>query len=223
MITFSAIKYYLSSVPTILSGMSFWKIPLIFFHKPVLVKIRGNFAFFIKNLMDAWTLKEVILDEQYIKYSKVRPDWIVVDIGGALGDFAIIAAQKAKKVYTFEANKNIFQLLKKNILINNCKNIEAYHEKVRSLDKIFKKNRISRCDFLKVDCEGCEYEIFNKISEYTLLRIKRISMEIHLFDRNMEKKYLKLKIHLKKNGFILKETNSPVHGYLKFFFASRAF
>ncbi|MDP3790211.1 MAG: FkbM family methyltransferase, partial [Candidatus Omnitrophota bacterium] len=48
-----------------------------------------------------------------------------------------------------------------------------------SLSDIFDDNGLSHCDFLKMDCEGAEYEIlYNTPLEY-LKRIKSISMEYH--------------------------------------------
>jgi FkbM family methyltransferase len=48
-----------------------------------------------------------------------------------------------------------------------------------SLSDIFKENKIERCDILKVDCEGAEFEIFyNTPAEY-FQKIKKICLEYH--------------------------------------------
>ncbi len=48
-----------------------------------------------------------------------------------------------------------------------------------TLKDVFDKNRLSHCDFLKLDCEGAEYEIlFNTPVDY-LGRIEAIAMEYH--------------------------------------------
>jgi FkbM family methyltransferase len=51
--------------------------------------------------------------------------------------------------------------------------------KVISLAEIFKKHKIEKCDFLKVDCEGGEYEIFEKAPKSVFSKIHRLSLEYH--------------------------------------------
>lgn len=43
---------------------------------------------------------------------------------------------------------------------------------------------IPRCDLLKIDCEGSEYEIFYLSSSETLNKIERIVGEFHPRDQN---------------------------------------
>lgn len=47
-----------------------------------------------------------------------------------------------------------------------------------TLETIFKENDIKRCDFLKVDIEGAEWEIFENIPEEILDKIDRIAIEL---------------------------------------------
>lgn len=51
-----------------------------------------------------------------------------------------------------------------------------------TLDTVFARFGITRCDFLKLDCEGAEYDILYSASDSTLQRISRISMEYHVLD-----------------------------------------
>jgi FkbM family methyltransferase len=48
-----------------------------------------------------------------------------------------------------------------------------------SLEDVLRKNRIKKCDLLKIDCEGCEYPIFESVSDVVLAAIKNISLEYH--------------------------------------------
>ena len=41
----------------------------------------------------------------------------------------------------------------------------------RSLDDIFARNDVTRCDLLKLDCEGSEYDILGKCRRETLAKI----------------------------------------------------
>lgn len=48
-----------------------------------------------------------------------------------------------------------------------------------SLDYLFEQKVFSHINFLKVDVEGHEYEVFNGINDENLSKIKNISIEIH--------------------------------------------
>ena len=48
-----------------------------------------------------------------------------------------------------------------------------------TLQQIFDRHGISRCDFLKMNCEGAEYEILYRTPPDYLRRIQRIALEYH--------------------------------------------
>jgi FkbM family methyltransferase len=48
-----------------------------------------------------------------------------------------------------------------------------------SLDELFARFKIAHCDFLKVDCEGSEFDIFAAASAQTLRAIAAIALECH--------------------------------------------
>lgn len=48
-----------------------------------------------------------------------------------------------------------------------------------SLKEIIDSNNISRCDFLKLDCEGAEYEIIEALPDEYFKKIEKISLEYH--------------------------------------------
>jgi FkbM family methyltransferase len=52
-----------------------------------------------------------------------------------------------------------------------------------TLEQFIRKNKISFIDFLKMDCEGAEYEILFKCPGKTLKKIRKISMEYHDIDK----------------------------------------
>jgi len=49
-----------------------------------------------------------------------------------------------------------------------------------TLEDIFRRCAIETCDFLKLDCEGAEYDILLNSAENTLSRIQMITMEYHV-------------------------------------------
>jgi FkbM family methyltransferase len=50
---------------------------------------------------------------------------------------------------------------------------------VITLREIFTSHRITKCDFLKIDCEGAEYEILFSTTQSLFKKIDRISLEFH--------------------------------------------
>ena len=55
-----------------------------------------------------------------------------------------------------------------------------------SMSEIFQKNNIETCDFLKLDCEGAEYEIIDSLNEHFFQKIKKTIIEYHRADTNPE-------------------------------------
>jgi FkbM family methyltransferase len=49
----------------------------------------------------------------------------------------------------------------------------------KTLNNLIKENQIGKIDFMKVDCEGAEYEIFETLGNKTFENIKLLAMEIH--------------------------------------------
>ncbi len=68
-----------------------------------------------------------------------------------------------------------------------------------TLKQIFKENKINRCNFLKIDCEGAEYDILFNCPKEVLKKIEKIAMEFHDFDKKHN--HLRLKQYLLKNAF----------------------
>ncbi|KAF0111807.1 MAG: FkbM family methyltransferase [Chloroflexi bacterium] len=89
-----------------------------------------------------------------------------------------------------------------------------------TLDELMKSFSIQKCDYLKIDCEGGEYEILFTTPKETLAQIDRICMEIH--DG--------LTVHTRKemidflniNGFVTRLTPNPVHQELAFLYAEKS-
>ncbi len=48
-----------------------------------------------------------------------------------------------------------------------------------TLESIMKNNMIDSIDLLKIDCEGCEYDVFFNSTESVISKIKNITMEYH--------------------------------------------
>src|SRR3989338_4963666 len=98
MIKLKRLPYYLQTI-WILLGEIRWSYPLLLKRKNLRFKISGS--------EDLLAIKEVILDDDY-RSGKVQVeerDKFIVDIGGGIGDFSIMAANRIKgRVLVFEPN-----------------------------------------------------------------------------------------------------------------------
>lgn len=219
----SAIRYYLFSIPVILTKTNFWDFPFLLFMSPIKVTVNKKLQLYVWSFMEVWTIVEVVINKCYEQFRSPQENDTIIDIGASIGDFSIAKSKENQgkvKILAFEASAKLVSRAKKNIGLNHAINISIRKEKITSLNDIFKKYKIIKCDFLKVDCEGNEYEIFKKTYDQTLSKIKYIAMECHTFNPTMTKKYSKLKKRLTKRFFI-KEIENPVHTYLTFLFASQ--
>jgi len=63
---------------------------------------------------------------------------------------------------------------------------KSFQVRSTSLKKIIDDNKIERCDFIKIDCEGAEYEIINSLPLDYFQKIKKIIIEYHFADTKPE-------------------------------------
>jgi len=95
-----------------------------------------------------------------------------------------------------------------------------------TLSQVLDRLPESRCDFLKVDCEGCEYDLLLGCPPETLAKVQRISAETH--DQGGHQPAVTghsaaaLAAFLSENGFRIIRRPNPVHSHLGFLFAERA-
>lgn len=54
-----------------------------------------------------------------------------------------------------------------------------FEAKTISLKQVFEKNQLSKCDLLKMDCEGCEYPVLLSTPEDVLKKIRNLTLEYH--------------------------------------------
>lgn len=170
---------------------------------------------------------EVFTQDTYQKFVQVEENDVILDIGASVGPFTYsIQSKKPKAVYCFEPHPTLFKTLEKNLAkIDNVTCINAgiaetdgpisfwgmYDETVQEIwakandgigirfDTFIKKHKIDKIDFMKIDCEGGEYDVFNDENfDWILKNVKKISGEFHLSNpflkdrfRKFRDKYLK--------------------------------
>lgn len=76
--------------------------------------------------------------------------------------------------------------------------------KCTSIKSIFDRNEIRECKLIKIDCEGSEYEIFNKIDKAILNKIMFLILEVHPTSVHKPSELSSL---LKSNGYLLNEVS----------------
>lgn len=107
-------------------------------------------------------------------------------VGGQHGSLALFASTSERGTGRFSAHPD-----------------STTHDTSRSftvpcitLDELFAHHQIERCDLLKIDVEGAEYEILDATSNSTFNRINTIAGEFHPSESSsMDRLKLKLKSH----------------------------
>ncbi len=92
-------------------------------------------------------------------------------------------------------------------------------QQVRSLtlEQIWTELGLQSCEYMKVDCEGAEYQIFFNTSPAILGKIKHICLEYH--DGVTPFSHADLARFFQEHGFQVKLRSNPVHQHLGFMYA----
>ena len=156
-------------------------------------------------------IKEIFEDRIYEKYFEVEEGDVVFDIGASLGPFTYsILHKNPSHVFTFEPSFEEFKTLVLNTrqgpvthINKGISNIigEFEFEYVFNDDngqklysttfsKTLSDYNIQKIDFLKSDCEGGEYDIFNIENLFWIKEnVKKISGEWHLRTPELKQKF----------------------------------
>ena len=169
----------------------------------------------------------------YQRFFEVEEGDVVFDIGASSGPFAYhIAKNKPKEIHCFEPEPNLFETLQKNMaqldlptkvnkfaiagvdgeIETRClydpNETEMHTKEANRVEGItfktyIEQNNIQQIDFMKLDCEGGEYDIFNDDNmEWILKNIKKIAGEWHLNTVEEKAKFTHF-----KNTYLKKFTN----------------
>jgi FkbM family methyltransferase len=80
--------------------------------------------------------------------------------------------------------------------------------KTVTLQTLIKKYSIPRVDLLKLDCEGCEYDVLTSLDRETWMKISAVFLEYHDGPRNLPQL-------LQDSGFRVKAENNKHMGYIR--------
>jgi FkbM family methyltransferase len=142
-------------------------------------------------------IKEIIENNTYERFFEVEEGEIVVDLGASLGPFThSILPKNPKLCYVVEPLSYQIDILHKNVgqdnvniiqgAITDKKNIIITWDEVTesvptfTFKEFLDKNEITKIDFLKCDCEGGEYDVFQQSNIEFLKTIPKIVTEFHM-------------------------------------------
>jgi len=144
---------------------------------------------------------EIFNQRIYEKFFTVDEGDIVMDVGASTGIFTYsILNNKPKHVFCVEPSFDQFPTLNKNTITGNvtCINkaissnvgvsdkIEAYNDKelqhyTITFKKFLENYNVQKIDFIKTDCEGGEYDIFNVENLIWIKEnVRKVAGEFHL-------------------------------------------
>ena len=145
--------------------------------------------------------REIFQEQIYETFFKVEENDVVVDVGASIGPFPYtLKNRNIKHLYCIEPSLSQVEILKENIGslpstvipyvvgLNDLEIGDHFGEntsssivKAKEFKTIIKENNIEKIDFLKTDCEGGEYNIFN-IENLCWLKnnLRKCSGEWHL-------------------------------------------
>ena len=150
---------------------------------------------FGSEVYDSW-LQKISLVKEYNDYlvlgvpTRFFRDWIVSryldKILEQVKIFNLAVSNSDDPIKLFinndESGHSMFSQSSQNLMVDSI-----------SLKKIFDDNKIEHCNFLKLDCEGAEYEIIKNLPLSYFEKIDKIIIEYHMADSNPQ-----LLIELKK-------------------------
>ncbi len=145
--------------------------------------------------------QEIFVDRIYNKHFPINEGDIVVDVGASIGPFLYSIAQcKPLQMYALEPSKAEFKTLVKNMIglpvcsinkaitdgdgiTNALQDVYFWKDFVETTKfKTFRElYGIEKIDFLKTDCEGGEYHIFNEENiDFLVDNVRVVVGEWHL-------------------------------------------
>jgi len=171
-------------------------------------------------------IKEIFKDKCYEKIIQVETGDIVIDIGASVGPFTYsILSKNPKHIFCFEPSEREFKILVKNLIgyqvtpipkgISNINSIvksnvlfggESEMESI-TFSRFINLYGLEKIDFIKTDCEGGEYDIFNDENiNYISNNVKKISGEWHLSTPELKEKFRNF-----RDNYLIKFNNFEVY------------
>jgi len=177
---------------------------------------QDDLKFYTRGDWDRYIIQDELKGKMYHFPDKMET---VLDIGAHIGGTTILCASKGAEVYAYEPHKENFDLLVKNVELNNLQNkVHCFNQGIGGktekrklwlfldntgmpsmMEEMYTQERKDfiwidiipfseviaqkdHWDFVKIDCEGAEYEFLLDLKEEDAKKIDNISAEIHFTD-----------------------------------------
>ena len=126
--------------------------------------------------------KEIYEENEYDRFGiKIEKGDIVLDAGSNVGIFTQYALDMgASQVLAYECDESLFECYNENITDNraNCTmGFVSYNN--YDLDRILDQHQIEKIDFAKIDIEGAEWELLEKIEVEDMKKVDKWAIEFH--------------------------------------------
>jgi len=193
--------------------------------KSIMLQLRDGTKIYTHNQVasDIGVIGEVLLQDTYALIKKIKNPKIILDFGAHVGSFSLMAHKlhPKAKIYSFEASKETFELLKKNVEINKPNNITPFHngisKKNETLDfYISEQSMLNSFDKTRQKNSKKSYKVkCKKISTiFKELKIKQcdfLKLDIEGFELDVLKSAVKDKILSKIKAMVIEmdRPNSP--------------
>ena len=125
---------------------------------------------------------------------RITKDMAVVDLGAANGVFTVLAARLGRRVLAMDIDAERLAELERAVQENHCvdkvevvRGAVGYRSGINigdpaiprfELGEVLRTHGFERVDFLKVDIEGSEFDLFRRDNAW-LSKVRRIAMEVH--------------------------------------------
>ncbi|UCH52297.1 MAG: FkbM family methyltransferase, partial [Pseudomonadota bacterium] len=139
------------------------------------------------------SLREIFLQDDYRLRDLDLTGEVAIDIGAYIGDSSVALAARGARVHAFEPIAENYECLLETIEINGYKDRILAHRVGLTLSKdpqvdsadfpvvsalpYLQSRGITRAHVLKMDCEGCEYDLLRDDSLIRFLNPERILLE----------------------------------------------
>jgi hypothetical protein len=147
------------------------------YHAENMIKTPDGLTLMLPN-----SIYSLVFDEIYLMQVYGRPDLtgkVAIDVGAAIGDTALFFKKcGAKFVYGYELNQARVRIAEKNIEMNGMSNSVIVYNKKATVEELHKlMTTVNDPVFLKLDCEGCEYDIVPRLD---MSKVTHVVMEYHM-------------------------------------------
>jgi hypothetical protein len=145
-----------------------------------IIQTPGGLLILIKEFPYSFAIDEIFLMKVYGENH--MDGRVIIDIGASIGDTALyFSSLGASQIYCYEPNKDRYEVAIQNIELNKLTDvIHIFNERATgtSIGNLISNYSLKNV-FLKIDCDGCEYELFEKTDQQIFENINDIVMEHH--------------------------------------------